>query len=68
MRRVVMGLGLVIGLAAWGFGIYGMATTPSPYVVPVPTRVTVHGVSAMMGTLILFVLVFAHGTRAGDID
>ena len=68
VRTVVMSLGSVVGLAAWVVGLYGLATTHNAHVIPVPTRLTVYGVFAMMGTLLLFVLVFAHGTRAGDID
>jgi len=30
--------------------------------------VTAFGASAMMGTLLLLVITFAHTTRAGDID
>ncbi|HEY0241013.1 MAG TPA: hypothetical protein VGC37_20465 [Friedmanniella sp.] len=68
MRKVVLGLGLAVGLAAWVVGLVGLVTTPNDHIVPVPYHVISYGASAMMGTLLIFVIVFAHGTRAGDID
>ena len=68
MRKVILGLGLAVGLAAWIVGLVGLFTTPNPHLVPIPNTVTVFGVTAMMGTLLLLVIVFAHGTRAGDVD
>ena len=68
MRKVILGLGLVVGIAAWAVGIFGLVTQPNPHVIPVPYPVISFGASAMMGTLLIFVIVFAHGTRAGDTD
>jgi hypothetical protein len=68
MRKVILSLGLAIGIIALGTGIFGLATTPYDHVVPVPYRIISFGAVAMMGTLLLLVIVFAHGTRAGDID
>ena len=68
MRKVILGLGLLVGLAAWIVGLVGLFTTPNPHLVPIPDQVTTFGVIAMMGTLVLLVIVFAHGTRAGDVD
>ena len=68
MRKVILSLGLVIGLIALAVGIGGLVVTPYDHVVPVPYRIISFGAVAMMGTLLLFVIVFAHGTRAGDID
>lgn len=68
MRKVILGLGLAVGLAAWIVGLVGLFTTPNPHLVPIPNSVTAFGVTAMMGTLLLLVIVFAHGTRAGDVD
>lgn len=68
MRKVILGLGLLVGLAAWAVGLIGLFSTPNPHLVPIPNQVTVYGVVAMMGTLLLLVIVFAHGTRAGDVD
>jgi hypothetical protein len=65
---VIMILGVVVGIAAWAIGLYGLATTANAHVVPVPNRLTVFGAVAMMGTVTLLVTVFAHGTRAGDLD
>ena len=49
-------------------GLFGLVTTPYDHVVPVPNRIISYGAVAMMGTLVLLVITFAHGTRAGDID
>jgi hypothetical protein len=68
MRKVILGLGLAIGIVALGVGIFGLATTPYDHVVPVPYKIVSWGAVAMMGTLLLLVISFAHGTRAGDID
>ena len=68
MRKVILSLGLAVGIVAWAVGIYGLVTIPYDHVVPVPYDIVAFGASAMMGTLLLFVIVFAHGTRAGDID
>lgn len=68
MRKVILSLGLVVGIAAWAVGLVGLATRPYDHVVPVPYDIVSWGVVTMMGTLILLVIVFAHGTRAGDID
>jgi hypothetical protein len=68
LRKVILSLGLVVGIIAWAVGIYGLVTTPNPHLIPIPDRVTTFGVVAMMGTLLLLVIVFAHGTRAGDMD
>jgi len=68
LRKVILGLGLTIGIVAWGIGLWGLAVTPNPHVVPVPYRVISFGAVAMMGTLLLLVIAFAHGSRAGDID
>ncbi len=68
MRKVIMGLGLALGIVAWGVGLFGLATTTYPHVVPVPNTITAYGCVAMMGTILLLVIVFAHGTRAGDVD
>ena len=68
MRKVIMGIGLLIGIAAWATGIIGLVSTPYPHLVPIPNRITAFGCTAMMGTILLLVIVYAHGTRAGDID
>ena len=68
MRKVILGLGLAVGLAAWIVGLIGLFSTPNPHLVPIPNEVTTYGVVAMMGTLTILVIVFAHGTRAGDVD
>lgn len=68
MRKVILGLGLAVGLAAWIVGLIGLFSTPNPHLVPIPNEVTTFGVVAMMGTLTILVIVFAHGTRAGDVD
>ena len=68
MRKVILSSGLVVGLIALAVGIFGLATTPYDHVVPVPYRIVSFGVVAMMGTLVLLVITFAHGTSAGDID
>ena len=68
MRKVILGLGLAVGLAAWIVGMVGLFSTPNPHLVPIPNEVTTFGVVAMMGTLTVLVIVFAHGTRAGDVD
>jgi hypothetical protein len=66
MRKVILSLGLVVGLLTWATGIWGLATTPYDHVVPVPYRIVSFGATAMMGTLVLLVITYAHGTRAGD--
>ena len=68
MRKVILGSGLVVGIIAWAIGIYGLVVTPNPHLVPVPYRVISFGATAMMGTLLLLVIAFAHGSRAGDVD
>jgi hypothetical protein len=68
VRKVILGLGVAVGIVAWAIGIYGLVVTPNPHVIPVPYRVISFGASAMMGTLLLLVIAFAHGSRAGDID
>jgi len=68
VRKVIMGLGLAVGIAAWAVGIVGLVSTPNPHLLPIPNPVTAFGASAMMGTLLLLVITFAHTTRAGDID
>ncbi|GAB2592033.1 hypothetical protein [Microlunatus antarcticus] len=68
MRKVILGLGLAIGIVALGVGIFGLATTPYDHVVPVPYKIVSFGAVAMMGTLLILVIAFAHGTRAGDLD
>ena len=68
MRKVILSLGLVVGIIAFGVGIWGLAATPYDHVVPVPYKIVSFGVVAMMGTLVLLVITYAHGTRAGDID
>jgi hypothetical membrane protein len=68
MRKVILSLGLVVGIVALGVGIFGLATTPYDHVVPVPYKIVSFGAVAMMGTLVLLVITYAHGTRAGDID
>lgn len=68
MRKVILSLGLVVGLAAWAVGLWGLATTPYEHVVPIPNRITAFGATAMLGTIVLLVIVFAHGARAGDVD
>ena len=64
---MILGLGLAVGLAAWVVGLVGLVTQPNSHVIPVPYPVISYGASAMMGTLLIFVVVFAHGTRAGDL-
>ena len=68
MRKVILSLGLAVGLAAWVVGIWGLAATPYDHVVPVPYKIVSFGVVAMMGTLVLLVITYAHGARAGDND
>lgn len=68
MRKVILSLGLVVGLVALAVGIWGLAATPYDHVVPVPYRIVTFGAVAMMGTLVLLVITFAHGTRAGDLN
>ena len=68
MRKVILSLGLAVGIVALGVGIVGLIVTPYDHVVPVPYRIISYGAVAMMGTLLLLVITFAHGTRAGDID
>jgi hypothetical protein len=68
MRKVILSSGLVVGLIALAVGIFGLATTPYDHVVPVPYKIVSFGAVAMMGTLVLLVITYAHGTRAGDID
>ena len=68
MRKVIMSLGLVVGIVAWAIGIIGLVTTPDPHLYPIPNSVTAFGACAMMGVLLLLVITFAHATRAGDID
>lgn len=68
MRKVILTLGIVVGVIALGVGIAGLILTPYDHVVPVPYRIVTYGVVAMMGTLTILVITFAHGTRAGDLD
>lgn len=68
MRRVIMILGLVVGIVAWAVGIFGLVTTPDPHLYPIPNPVTAYGACGMMGVLLLLVITFAHVTRAGDIE
>ena len=68
MRKVILGLGLVVGIAAWAVGLIGLFTTPNLRLQPIPNEVAAFGVTAMMGTLLILVITFAHGTRAGDVD
>ncbi|MGI3783515.1 MAG: hypothetical protein ACRYG2_22345 [Janthinobacterium lividum] len=68
MRKVILSSGLVLGVIALAVGIFGLATTPYDHVVPVPYRIISFGVVSMMGTLLILVVTFAHGTRAGDFD
>ncbi len=68
MRKVILSLGLLIGLAAWIVGLVGLLSIPNPHLLPIPNPVSAFGVSAMMGTLLMLVVTFAHGTRAGDVD
>ena len=68
MRKVILSLGLAVGIVALGVGLVGLITTPYDHVVPIPYRIISFGAVAMMGTLVLLVITFAHGTRAGDID
>lgn len=68
MRKVILGLGLAVGIAAWAVGLIGLFSTPNPHLQPIPNEVSAFGVTAMMGTLLILVITFAHGTRAGDVD
>ena len=68
MRKVILSLGFVVGIVALGVGIWGLAATPYDHVVPVPYKIISFGAVAMMGTLVLLVITYAHGTRAGDLD
>ena len=68
MRKVILSSGFALGLIALAVGIFGLATTPYDHVVPVPYRIITFGVVAMMGTLLILVITFAHGTRAGDAE
>jgi hypothetical protein len=67
VRKVILSVGLVVGIIALGTGIWGLATTPYDHVLPVPYRIISFGAVGMMGTLLLFVITFAHGSSAGDI-
>lgn len=68
MRKVVLTLGIVVGVIALGVGIVGLVVTPNDHVVPVPYRIVTYGAVAMMGSLTILVIAFAHGTRAGALD
>jgi hypothetical protein len=68
MRKVILSSGLVVGLVALAVGIWGLATTPYDHLTPYPYAFVSFGAVAMMGTLLLLVITFAHGTRAGDLD
>jgi hypothetical protein len=68
MRKVILTLGLAVGVLAVVVGIWGLAATPYDHLLPAPYRVVGFGASGMMGTLVLLVVAFAHGTRAGDVD
>ena len=68
MRKVILTIGLVVGIVALGVGIFGLAVTPYDHLTPYPYAFVSYGAVAMMGTLVLLVITFAHGTRAGDID
>ncbi|GAA3567587.1 hypothetical protein GCM10022197_24680 [Microlunatus spumicola] len=68
MRKVILTLGLVVGIIALGVGIVGLVMTPYDHLTPYPYAFVSYGAVAMMGTLVLLVITFAHGTRAGDVD
>jgi hypothetical protein len=68
VRKVILTLGLVVGLAALAVGIVGLAITPYNHLTPYPYPIVSYGAVAMMGALLLLVITFAHGTRAGDVD
>lgn len=68
MRKVILTIGLVVGIVALGVGIFGIAVTPYDHLTPYPYPFVSYGAVAMMGALLLLVITFAHGTRAGDID
>lgn len=68
MRKVILTSGLVLGIVALGVGIWGLVVTPYDHLTPYPYAFVSWGAVAMMGTLLLLVITFAHGTRAGDID
>ena len=68
MRKVILSLGLVVGILALAVGLWGLVVTPYDRLLPVPYRFISFGVVAMMGTLVLLVITFAHGARAGDVD
>ena len=68
MRKVILSLGLAVGLVALAVGIWGLAVTPYDHLTPYPYRFISFGATAMMGTLLLLVITFAHGARAGDIE
>jgi hypothetical protein len=68
MRKVILALGLGVGLLALAVGIWGLVVTPYDRLLPVPYRFMSFGATAMMGALTLLVITFAHGARAGDIE
>ena len=68
MRKVILSIGLAVGLVALAVGIWGLAVTPYDHLTPYPYRFVSFGAVAMMGTLVLLVISFAHGARAGDVD
>lgn len=68
MRKVILTSGLVLGIVALGVGIWGLVVTPYDHLTPYPYAFVSWGAVAMMGTLLLLVITFAHGTRTGDID
>lgn len=68
MRKVILTLGIVVGIVALVVGIWGLAVTPYDHLTPYPYRFVSFGAVAMMGALTILVITFAHGTRAGDID
>ena len=68
MRKVILSLGLAIGVVAWAIGLYGLVSRKYDHLLPVPYNVMGFAASAMMGTLLILIVVFAHGTRAGEVD
>ena len=68
MRKVILSLGLAVGLVALAVGIWGLVVTPYDHLTPYPYRFISFGATAMMGALTLLVITFAHGARAGDIE
>jgi hypothetical protein len=66
VRKVILTSGLVLGIIALAVGIYGLVVTPYDHLTPYPYAFVSYGAVAMMGTLLLLVITFAHASNAGN--